>query len=87
MKNKKLSDISNEKDFIEIGEEIINNAHNTEEFGSVEQVSCLTGIDSFLLGVSIILYGIETSPEGCNNILDKAIYVSKMKFTPDQYLN
>ena len=62
--------------FINLGENIIENAKNKETF-SVEAVNHLTPIQAFTLGASLIFYGFETNESGCEAVLNKAIKLIK----------
>ena len=67
--------MSNDKieKFLEIGEEIINNAFNEKEKESLLKVIELDSLTSFLLGSSLILYGMEHNEEGCEQVVGKAL--------------
>ena len=64
--------------FISLGENIIENANKTE-MESVKYVEQLTPMQAFTLGVSLVIYGYEVNPEGCEKVLDKAIKLLKFE--------
>ena len=87
MNSKTLLKTIHIENFIEIGERIINNANDPNELDSIMEVSKLSSLDSFLLGVSVIMFGIDSNPKGCDNLLDKTISVVNSLDTPNEYLN
>ena len=82
-----LLEMQNAKNFAVIGESIIINSNKEEEINSVLRVAELESLDAFLLGVAVILFGVETHIGNCNKILDKAISVTTIIPDFNKYRN